>query len=94
MSITLKDEVPVYHRPYRLAYSKRDKVKVKMINELKSADVIEDSESSYASPIVLVRKKNGDIRMCVDYRALNSKTVKEHFPLPLIDDTVASLLGH
>ena len=44
------------------------------------------SNSSYTAPIIVVRKPNGSIRVCVDYRALNECTVKESFPLPRIDD--------
>lgn len=93
MKITLHDEIPVVYRPYRLAQVERDKVSG-IINELKIADIVEDSISPYASPIVLVRKKNGDVRMCVDYRALNRKTIKDHFPLPLIDDQIDRLQGN
>ncbi|XP_049886787.1 uncharacterized protein LOC126381333 [Pectinophora gossypiella] len=57
-----------------------------MVEEMLDADIICESNSPYASPILLVKKKTGDKRLCVDYRALNSKTRKEHYPLPLIDD--------
>lgn len=57
-----------------------------IVDELKDADIIEDSDSPFASPCLLVRKKTGDYRLCVDYRALNRMTVKDHYPLPRIDD--------
>src|SRR5699024_6653908 len=50
------------------------------------------STSPYASPILLVTKKNGDYRMCVDFRKLNSKTIKERFLLPRIDDQIDKLV--
>lgn len=51
------------------------------------------SKSSYASPILLVKKKDGGIRMCVDYRAINKQTILDKYPLPLIDD-LTSVLSH
>jgi len=50
------------------------------------ADIVCESESSYASPVLLVKKKTKDNRLCIDYRALNRKMRKEHYPLPLIDN--------
>lgn len=52
-----------------------------------------DPSSPYASPIVLVRKKDGSLRMCVDYRQLNSKTRKDAFPLPHIEESLDALTG-
>ncbi|KAL0902831.1 hypothetical protein ABMA27_000613 [Loxostege sticticalis] len=93
MSITLKDSTPVVYRPYRLAYSERNKVK-EMVQDMLDSGIIEESESAYASPIILVQKKTGDQRLCVDYQALNAKTVKEHYPLPRIEDQIDQLGGY
>jgi hypothetical protein len=55
--------------------------------------VIEESDSPWSSPVVLVRKKNGELRFCVDYRKLNDVTKKDCFLLPRIDDTIDTLAG-
>jgi len=55
--------------------------------------IITESESPYASQMVLIRKKSGEIRACIDYRQLNELTVKEVFPLPNIDECMESLKG-
>jgi len=62
-----------------------------LVEELKEADIIEDSDALYASPILLVKKKTGDVRMCVDYRELNKKTIPDKYPLPRIDDQLDRL---
>lgn len=85
MSIHLKHEQPISFRPRRISYA--DKIQLRsVLDELLRENVIRPSNSPYASPIVLVRKRNGDMRLCVDYRELNSITVKDNFPTPLIDD--------
>ncbi len=63
------------------------------INQLLEGQIIRESCSPYASPIVLVKKKDGGLRMCVDYRQLNSKTRKDAFPLPHIEETLDALTG-
>jgi hypothetical protein len=55
--------------------------------------VIERSDNPWSSLVVLVRKKNGDMRFCVDYRKLNDITREEYFPLPRIDETLDMLAG-
>lgn len=64
-----------------------------IVEELLSNDIIRESDSEYSSPILLVRKKNGEQRLCIDYRKLNSVTVKENQPLPRIDDQIDNLQG-
>lgn len=63
------------------------------INQLLEAQVIRESSSPYASPIVLVRKKDSSLCLCVDYRLLNSKTRKDAFPLPRIEESLDALSG-
>ncbi|KAK9727837.1 Reverse transcriptase (RNA-dependent DNA polymerase) [Popillia japonica] len=82
-----------YHpQPYRLSYAEREKVRC-MVDELKHAGIVVDSTSAYASPILIVKKKTGDERMCVDYRGLNKVTKKMNYPLPIIDDQLDRLTG-
>lgn len=93
MQIELTDMQPVVYRPYRLSYPEREVVR-SMVQEMIDADIVCESSSPYASPILLVKKKTGEKRLCVDYRALNNKTRKEHYPLPLIDDQLDRLAGN
>ncbi|XP_076291058.1 uncharacterized protein LOC143214206 [Lasioglossum baleicum] len=92
MRIELISEKPLVYRPYRLSYHERQQLR-DMTNDLKDADIIEDSASPYASPVLLVRKRNGEVRMCVDYRGINNLTVKDRYPLPRIDDQLDRLRG-
>lgn len=90
--IRLKDPSPFRERVRRLAPAEIDDVR-KHLQELLAAGIIKESRSPYASPIVIARKKNGKIRMCIDYRTLNLKTIPDQYTLPRIDDALASLTG-
>ena len=55
--------------------------------------MITESRSRYASPIVIVRKKNGQIRICIDYQTLNSRTIPDQYAVPLVQEALDSLHG-
>ena len=88
----LTDYKPINKAPYRTSAKEKEIIKTQ-VNEMLDQGVIRPSISDYASPVVLVKKKNGDMRFCVDNRALNAVTVKDRFPLPLIDDLIHHLQG-
>ncbi|CAF4477499.1 unnamed protein product, partial [Rotaria magnacalcarata] len=76
---------PIYTSPYRVSY-KDEQIQREEIDKLLKQGVIEESTSPWSSPIVLVRKKDGSVRFCVDFRKLNNITTKDAFPMPRIDD--------
>ena len=90
--IPLLDNIPLRQRYRRIPPSEYEAVKAH-INQLLESQVIKESCSPYASPIVLVRKKDGSLRLCVDYRLLNAKTRKDAFPLPRIEESLDALCG-
>ncbi|CAH2093270.1 unnamed protein product [Euphydryas editha] len=92
MKIKLTTQQPIYRQPYRLSHTEQQIVNSK-VHELLDAGIIRESESNYASPVILVKKKNGDSRLCIDYRALNAVTIKDRYPLPNIDDHISKLAG-
>ena len=83
---------PIRQAVHRIPPVKREEVQ-KLLHEMQEKGVIEPSSSPWASPIVLVWKKDGSTRFCVDYRKLNSITRKDAYPLPRIDDTLSTLAG-
>ncbi|KAL3680880.1 hypothetical protein R1sor_023836 [Riccia sorocarpa] len=84
---------PLVQRPYRMNPNYAETVK-KEIEKLKEADFIYPvKEYDWLSPIVIVPKKNGKLRVCVDYRKLNEFTVKDLYPIPFIDDILDKVAG-
>src|ERR1700716_750833 len=65
----------------------------KQLHDLLAKGQIRISKSPYRSPVLFVKKKDGTMRMCVDYRALNKMTIKNKYPLPRIDELLDRLLG-
>ncbi|KAI4871331.1 hypothetical protein NFI96_009730, partial [Prochilodus magdalenae] len=90
--IRLTDPKPFRERSRRLAPADIEDVR-KHLQELKENGIISDSRSPYASPIVVVRKKSGKVRMCVDYRTLNQRTIPDQYTVPRIEDALHSLSG-
>ena len=83
---------PVNIRSYR--YPPRQKAKIeRMIKDMLETSVIQPSSSPYASPLLLVRKKDNSWWFCIDYRQLNSLTIKNKFPIPIIKDLLDELHG-
>ncbi len=85
-------EVPVKQKPYRVSSTKLKAMK-ELIDEMLAAEVIEPSSSAWASPVVLIPKKTGGLRFCVDYRKLNAITPSNAYPLPNIQEILESLVG-
>jgi len=85
MTISLRHSQLINFRPRRLSYADKEKIR-DILDKLLSERIIRPSESPYASPIVLVRKKNDELRLCIDYREINKITVRDNYPTPLIDD--------
>ena len=85
-------DVPIRMRAYRTPHSLREKVKAELDSML-NLGVIEPSTSAYASPIVVVPKPNGDVRVCTDYRALNKISEFDPYPIPRIDQILDEVAG-
>lgn len=91
-SINLRDQRPVVSAFRRIPPSQLMEVK-RHIQGLLDQNIVQKSTSPYASPVVIVRKKDNSIRLCVDYRRLNEKTIPDAYPLPRIDDSLDALGG-
>ena len=92
MKIELSDETPVKEAYRQLPRSLYSEVK-NYINDLLVNGWIRESFSAYSSPIVCVRKKDNSLRMCIDYRKLNDKTIPDAQPIPRIQDILDNLYG-
>ena len=91
-TIDTQGQGPIRQRAYRFSPHQRETAQ-EIIDELLRFKIIQPSLSPWAAPIVLVKKKTGDVRLCVDYRKLNAITKKDSFPLPRIDDVLDMLDG-
>ncbi|GAA6104764.1 protein turtle homolog B-like [Tachysurus ichikawai] len=90
--IITTDERPVRKKAYKISIEKQSFVE-SQIQELLEKKIIRPSSSPWAAPVVVVQKKDGGSRLCVDYRGLNAKTYLDAYPMPQIQDILESLHG-
>ena len=83
---------PINIKPYRYSPTQKDEIE-RQIKEMLSNGIIRPSQSPFASPVILVKKKDGNWRFCVDYRQLNNITGKNKYPLPVVDELLDELNG-
>ncbi|KAJ4748698.1 polyprotein [Rhynchospora pubera] len=88
----LPGTTPISKTPYRMAPAEMKELKVQL-EELLAKGFIRPSSSPWGAPVLFVRKKDGTLRLCIDYRELNKVTVKNRYPLPHIDDLFDQLQG-
>ncbi|MCO5562602.1 hypothetical protein L7F22_016230 [Adiantum nelumboides] len=78
--------------PYRVSQAQQEEI-MRQVNELVEKGMVRPSSSPFCSPVLLVQKKDGTYRMCVNYRALNRITIKNRFPVPRVEDLFDKLQG-
>ena len=90
--VDVGDATPIKQPARRVPLKQREEVN-ELLEEMRSQGVIEPSQSPWSSPVVLVQKKDGSKRFCVDYRKLNEVTKRDSYPLPRVDTTLDAVSG-
>ena len=91
--VDIGDTKPIHLPPRSVPISQRETIE-KEIKKMLEDDIVEPRSNPWASPILLVTKKGGSIRICIDYRQLNSVSRKDAYPLPRIDSSLEALAGN
>ena len=90
---TIETRGPPLRQPYRRQNPAVRREEMAQVQQMLASNIIRPSNSPWASPVVMVRKKDGSLHFCVDFRQLNAATVKDAHPLPRIDDLLEALHG-
>ena len=90
--IELTTNEPVKKRAYRIPESQKQTVEAE-VNKMLRMNVIQKSNSPYGAPVVLVKKKDDEVRFCIDYRGLNEVTHKDNYPMPYIEEELEKFLN-
>ncbi|XP_071925131.1 transposon Tf2-1 polyprotein [Coffea arabica] len=83
---------PISKTPYRMAPAELKELKIQL-QDLLEKGFVKESDSPWGAPVLFVKKKDGSLRLCIDYRGLNEVTIKNKYPLPLIDSLFDQLQG-
>lgn len=84
--------LPINTNPYKCPFVHKTEIE-NIVKKMLTSGIIRHNCSPYASPVLLVKKKDNSWRLCVDYRAMNSMTIKDQFPIPIIEELLAELKG-
>ena len=90
---TIETKGPPLRQPYRRQNPAVRREEMAQVQQMLTSGVIRPSNSPWASPVVMVKKKDGSLRFCVDFRQLNAATIKDAHPLPHTDDLLDALHG-
>ncbi len=91
-TIDTGDALPIKQRPHRTTPESKQEID-RQVSDMLDRGIIQESVSPWSSPVILVKKKNGEMRFCVDFRRINKVTKKNSFPMPLVADTLDALSG-
>lgn len=90
--LLIPGSVPICSKPYRHPCIHKNEIE-RQVKEMLDTGVIKSSNSSYSSPVILVKKSDGTWRICIDYRKLNQNTVKDRFPIAIVEELFDELNG-